>query len=460
MGFAEELDTILSATPAAARPRSSRPRSRRRSPRGGPPPARARPRLGASRPTVRRGAGEASPARLRRAPARQARGPGTDPRRGRSDRGTRLRQDARRGGRPGGGPQRARPRRGRPPRRPLAGAARPGDGRFREGALDVLVATDVAARGLDIEHVSHVVNFDVPHRRTSTSPDGPDRTGRPRGHGDHARRAARAPAPPQHRIGDEDPARAGDGALDRRPARASARAPAGEPARAPGTAARRATESDEVRGGRRQERGLALPATSTATGRLSKPWPTSTTRWRSRWLPSPCSTRARLATKRRPRSRPPSCRRTGPLGPFGTCGGAATGPPWPGRDWVARAGAARTGPRRGPGRGRPGSAPSGRPSAGGPPGAGGRGGPAPPGGAVGPLLHRWRQASRRPAGRPRRGDHGGGGGSRVRDRGDPDCRQLLPRGRGREVAEQVVRALRSATIRGRTFLVRLDRDAR
>jgi ATP-dependent RNA helicase DeaD len=39
-------------------------------------------------------------------------------------------------------------------------------GRFREGALDVLVATDVAARGLDIEHVSHVVNYDVP-----SSPD-------------------------------------------------------------------------------------------------------------------------------------------------------------------------------------------------------------------------------------------------------------------------------------------------
>ncbi len=39
-------------------------------------------------------------------------------------------------------------------------------GRFRDGALDVLVATDVAARGLDIEQVTHVVNYDVP-----SSPD-------------------------------------------------------------------------------------------------------------------------------------------------------------------------------------------------------------------------------------------------------------------------------------------------
>jgi ATP-dependent RNA helicase DeaD len=34
--------------------------------------------------------------------------------------------------------------------------------RFREGTIDLLIATDVAARGLDIEHISHVVNFDVP----------------------------------------------------------------------------------------------------------------------------------------------------------------------------------------------------------------------------------------------------------------------------------------------------------
>jgi ATP-dependent RNA helicase DeaD len=34
--------------------------------------------------------------------------------------------------------------------------------RFRDGTTELLVATDVAARGLDIEHVSHVVNYDVP----------------------------------------------------------------------------------------------------------------------------------------------------------------------------------------------------------------------------------------------------------------------------------------------------------
>lgn len=32
---------------------------------------------------------------------------------------------------------------------------------FRQGSLDILVATDVAARGLDVERVSHVINFDI-----------------------------------------------------------------------------------------------------------------------------------------------------------------------------------------------------------------------------------------------------------------------------------------------------------
>ena len=35
-------------------------------------------------------------------------------------------------------------------------------GQLRSGKLDILVATDVAARGLDVERVSHVVNFDIP----------------------------------------------------------------------------------------------------------------------------------------------------------------------------------------------------------------------------------------------------------------------------------------------------------
>ncbi|MFO0888917.1 MAG: DEAD/DEAH box helicase [Isosphaeraceae bacterium] len=34
--------------------------------------------------------------------------------------------------------------------------------KFRGEASDLLIATDVAARGLDIQHLSHVINFDVP----------------------------------------------------------------------------------------------------------------------------------------------------------------------------------------------------------------------------------------------------------------------------------------------------------
>jgi ATP-dependent RNA helicase DeaD len=34
--------------------------------------------------------------------------------------------------------------------------------RLKGGSLDIIVATDVAARGLDVERVSHVINYDVP----------------------------------------------------------------------------------------------------------------------------------------------------------------------------------------------------------------------------------------------------------------------------------------------------------
>ena len=34
---------------------------------------------------------------------------------------------------------------------------------FKNGKLDILVATDVAARGLDVKRISHVVNYDIPY---------------------------------------------------------------------------------------------------------------------------------------------------------------------------------------------------------------------------------------------------------------------------------------------------------
>ncbi len=34
--------------------------------------------------------------------------------------------------------------------------------RFRSGRARVLVATDIAARGIDISKISHVINFDMP----------------------------------------------------------------------------------------------------------------------------------------------------------------------------------------------------------------------------------------------------------------------------------------------------------
>ncbi|MFL2947303.1 MAG: DEAD/DEAH box helicase [Candidatus Poseidoniales archaeon] len=36
-------------------------------------------------------------------------------------------------------------------------------GRFREGSLQVLVATDVASRGIDVSDISHVINLDLPN---------------------------------------------------------------------------------------------------------------------------------------------------------------------------------------------------------------------------------------------------------------------------------------------------------
>src|SRR5690606_5062121 len=35
--------------------------------------------------------------------------------------------------------------------------------KLKSGAIDVLIGTDVVARGLDVERISHVINYDIPH---------------------------------------------------------------------------------------------------------------------------------------------------------------------------------------------------------------------------------------------------------------------------------------------------------
>ena len=54
---------------------------------------------------------------------------------------------------------------------------------LKSGKLDILVATDVAARGLDVDRISHVVNFDIP-TDTESYVHRIGRTGRAGRHGD------------------------------------------------------------------------------------------------------------------------------------------------------------------------------------------------------------------------------------------------------------------------------------
>ena len=63
---------------------------------------------------------------------------------------------------------------------------------FRKGEIPLLVASDVAARGLDIPAVSHVFNFDVPHHADDYVPSHrPHRPRRTRRHRDLDRHPAR-----------------------------------------------------------------------------------------------------------------------------------------------------------------------------------------------------------------------------------------------------------------------------
>ena len=34
--------------------------------------------------------------------------------------------------------------------------------KFKKGTINFLIATDVAARGIDVENVTHVINYELP----------------------------------------------------------------------------------------------------------------------------------------------------------------------------------------------------------------------------------------------------------------------------------------------------------
>ena len=145
---------------------------------------------------------------------------------------------------------------------------------FRSGKVDVLVATEVAARGLDVEDVTHVVNFECPdddkaylHRIGRTG-----RAGRDGVRGDVRRLARHAPVEAHRRGSGAGPGRADRDVLHVRPSlhRAGhpgvrdrhAAARAAQPGRA-GRRGRRGHRRNRAEGGRERE-GLARPRRSLA----------------------------------------------------------------------------------------------------------------------------------------------------------------------------------------------------
>jgi Superfamily II DNA and RNA helicases len=50
--------------------------------------------------------------------------------------------------------------------------------RLKMGKLDIVVATDVAARGIDVDRITHVVNYDIPFRTRNPTVHRIGRTGR------------------------------------------------------------------------------------------------------------------------------------------------------------------------------------------------------------------------------------------------------------------------------------------
>ena len=81
---------------------------------------------------------------------------------------------------------------------------------FRDGTHDILVATDIASRGIDVSQISHVINFDMP-TTVDAYTHRIGRTGRAQhtGRGLHLHDGGRRAVGIQDREGVEDENRAG-----------------------------------------------------------------------------------------------------------------------------------------------------------------------------------------------------------------------------------------------------------
>jgi ATP-dependent RNA helicase DeaD len=352
-------------------------------------------------------------------------------------------------------------------------------GRFRDGALDVLVATDVAARGLDIEHVSHVVNFDVP-----SSPDAYvhriGRTGRAGREG----MAITLVEPREHRLllNIESATRT---RLERAtvPSIADLRERRLELLRASLRERLAGGEEDDDDDTRESSATPDLDRYRAVVEALADEYDAVEIALAAIALldarEGSDETEAEIAPAFLPQDRP--ARPVRPARPMGQPGqpGSYGAPPWrgpgpaptwrgpgqgPPATWAPRPPRPGTPPGASPGA-FPGSSQGGRPPGGGPPGGGPGGTPGGargggPGGAwVRLFIGGGRRAGVRPADLV---------GAITAEAGVPgsvigaiqiaDSFSLVDV--ADEVVEQVVRALRTATIRGRTFLVRLDRDVR